>query len=213
MILGDAVAPCAAMDEHEDRRLGAPRAEDVELLDLALAIGEALGQAQPLARRLAAGDAARGELRLVGRVGGLIVGGVELALRIVEIDAVAAPSEPLVASPNSFGFTRAAILTVALLRRQRGEHGVRAVRDPNLGARCGRPHLRPLRRRLLARARPRRRLSRPTSTQALAADGWLGICMPEALWRRRARHRRGGGDDAGDRAIGRRLWRARRRCT
>ena len=39
---------------------------------------------------------------------------------------------------------------------------------------------------------------------ALAAAGWLGIAMPEAARRRRARHHRGRAHDAGRRRIRRR---------
>ena len=40
--------------------------------------------------------------------------------------------------------------------------------------------------------------------RAIADAGWLGIAMPRGIWRRRARHHRGGDDDAGDRRVGRR---------
>ena len=55
------------------------------------------------------------------------------------------------------------------------------------------------RRRLLARARPRRRLSRASSTRRSRRDGWLGIGMPEAYGGAGPRHRRGRHDDAGRR--------------
>ena len=48
---------------------------------------------------------------------------------------------------------------------------------------------------------------------ALAAGNWLGIAMPEAYRRRRARHHRSRDHDAGDRRVRRRRCPAPRRST
>ena len=77
---GAAVAPGAAVHEHVDGRVRPAGAVDVELLDRALAVGDALGLAQKRARPRAQHQPAPLHLGLVGGVFALVVGGVELLL-------------------------------------------------------------------------------------------------------------------------------------
>src|SRR5262249_17711123 len=76
--------PRPAVNEDIDRRVRLPGAVDVELLDLARAVGDALGRADGSARPLAVGDAPLGNLLAIGRVDDLIIGVVERLLVHVE---------------------------------------------------------------------------------------------------------------------------------
>jgi hypothetical protein len=74
------------MNEHHDRRAGTAAAIDVELLDVARAVGAAVGLAETGARQLAVGDPALADLVDIGRIGGLIVGAIELGLVVIDKD-------------------------------------------------------------------------------------------------------------------------------
>src|SRR5690348_9105221 len=86
VIGGAAVAPGAAMDEDEDRGAVALAAVDVEPLDRGAAIGDVLRRRQAGAGGPAVGDAAGDQLLAVGGIGGLVVGGVERGLVVIEKD-------------------------------------------------------------------------------------------------------------------------------
>src|SRR5205814_1050417 len=86
-IVGRAIrAPSAAVDEDVDRRVRLLGAEDVELLDLGQAIGNALRHAQNGAHLFAVDDAALADLIAVGGIDHLVVGVVERLLVHVEPD-------------------------------------------------------------------------------------------------------------------------------
>jgi hypothetical protein len=72
------------MDENEDRRPFASGAVYVQSLDLGRAIGDALGLADTMARQIAVADSAFDQLLTIRRVGGLVIGGVECGLVIIE---------------------------------------------------------------------------------------------------------------------------------
>ena len=86
MLFGEANPPRAAMHEHLHRRIRLGRREDIEAFDGRRAIGKALGFAQALPHKLAVGDAALANLRVVRRIDRLIVGVVERLLVHVEPD-------------------------------------------------------------------------------------------------------------------------------
>ena len=72
------------MDEDEDRCGCAASAVDVEPLDLARSVGDALGLADMSAREFAVADPALDQLLAVRRVGRLVIGRVECGLVVVE---------------------------------------------------------------------------------------------------------------------------------
>jgi len=79
--------PRAAMDEDEHwRGSGAVGPENVELFDLRRTIGPAQRWADAPARPLAVADPAVTQLLDVRLIGGLIIGGVEFRLRVVQKD-------------------------------------------------------------------------------------------------------------------------------
>ena len=73
-----------AMNKHEDGCCGAGGAIDVELLDLAGALGDALRLADAAARQLAVAGPAPDQLLAVRRVGGLVMCRIEGRLVVVE---------------------------------------------------------------------------------------------------------------------------------
>ena len=79
-------APGTAMNEDIDRRVRLRGAEDVELLDLARPIADALGRAENRPRPLAVGEPALDDLGAIGRIDFLVVGVVQGALVHVEPD-------------------------------------------------------------------------------------------------------------------------------
>ena len=86
-VVGRLVAPPgAAVDENVDRRVLDAAVENVERLDLGRPVGDALRIAEPRARPLARGVAARHHLRAVRRIDLLVVGVVERLLVHVEQD-------------------------------------------------------------------------------------------------------------------------------
>ena len=86
IVLGAVGAPCPAMDEDVHRRIGLLGAIDVELLDLARSVGDALGRPDDRAGLVAVGDPALGDLLAIGRIDHLVIGVVERLLVHVEPD-------------------------------------------------------------------------------------------------------------------------------
>ena len=84
VVAGVQISPRAAVDEHENRRVRAAGAVDVEALDHAFAVGGALRGAQAFARPVAQLGESPVHLFGVRLVGVLLVGGVELGLVVVE---------------------------------------------------------------------------------------------------------------------------------
>ena len=78
------------MDKDKDRRaaaIGIPiGAEEVELLDLGRAVRQAQRRPDALAGAFAVGDPAVTQLLDVRLIGGLVIGGIEFRLRVVQID-------------------------------------------------------------------------------------------------------------------------------
>jgi len=74
------------VQEDDDRPAGALGLEDVELFDLGRAVGQAQCGRQVTARLGAELAAPQVERIHVGRVGSLVVGGVERFLVVVEVD-------------------------------------------------------------------------------------------------------------------------------
>ncbi len=86
VIPGGAAAPCAAMDEHIDRRIGLLGRIKVESLDRGLSVRQPFRRAQAGTHGLAVGAIAFVHQLLIGRIDGLIVGVVEFFLVEVEPD-------------------------------------------------------------------------------------------------------------------------------
>ena len=84
VVEGMAVAPGAAVNEHEDRRVRPLGTEDMKLLDVGRPISGRLRSSQDLERQFAGGPATLRQGALIERVDGLVVGVVELLLVHVE---------------------------------------------------------------------------------------------------------------------------------
>src|SRR5258705_988399 len=74
------------MDKNQDRRIRTGGAEDVELLNLGRAVGFTPRRSKTTMYLRAVAGAPRGDLEAQGRIGRLVIGGVELDLVVVHED-------------------------------------------------------------------------------------------------------------------------------
>ena len=86
VILSRAGPPGAAMDEHEDRRIGCPGGIEIERFDRRRPVSEPLRRAETAARLVAARGITLENLPQQRSIDALIVGGVELGLVEVHPD-------------------------------------------------------------------------------------------------------------------------------
>src|SRR5262249_4842551 len=80
VVPGLAAEPCAAMDEHEYRCIGARRTVDVQLLRLSRTISFAPRRPKPRAHQLTVAREPTDDLGLQGRVENLVIGRIEFDL-------------------------------------------------------------------------------------------------------------------------------------